>query len=227
MRGNSRFWIYWVLVTTLGWSAKLLDPWLFNDWGVRLLPELPKLLILSAISGLIGGIIIGIGQHDVFRRTLNIQLNDWWWKTASGSSLLAPVGIGINILIPWISWKIRGEVFLPESRSMGIYIYPMYLFFGGFILGLFQWSSLRKILDDRNWKEKSLWILGIWSSIGMGAIAGMLLTGFIFDLDIQFSIRFVVEQLVTGTVYGMVSGAIALILLGRLDSSKRADNLPQ
>lgn len=212
----SLFWVYWILATSLGWSVRTLDLVLIKSWDIRTLDELFRIMLLSIVSGLLGGIIIGFGQQQVLRQILSKHSDDWWWKTVIGKCLLAPFGIGIITLIAWSSFTIRGEVFLPESKTMILFLYPNYLFYGGIILGVLQWSSFRNILEKKGWKETFLWILGIWTSIGFGVLAGKIVTGSVLNADAQFASRFLVEQVVTGVIYGIVSGVIVLILLYKL-----------
>lgn len=209
------FWFYWILTASVGWSLKVADLGLIERWMVSSLAELPAKLLLSTIGGLIGGLVIGLGQQRVLQHLETKVSNDWWWKTVIGYGLLAPVGIGIITLITWISTSTRGDMFLPDSQSMSISLYPIYLFYGGIILGIMQWSGLRNILGKRGWKEAFLWILGIWTSIGLGIIAGMITTNMVFHMDDRSVWKYLLEHAVTGIVYGVVSGAIFLMLYNR------------
>lgn len=218
------FLVYWILATSLGWSMRIVDIALIKQWEIRTLAELPSIMIFSTIGGLTGGLIIGLGQQQVLHRVLSKQSNDWWWKTVIGNCLLAPIGIGIITLIAWSFTTIRGEVFLPESKTMSLFLYPTYLFYGGIILGILQWSGFRNILEKKRWKETSLWILGIWTSIGLGIFVGMIVSRSVLQLNPQFASSFAIEQIVTGVIYGITSGVIVLILLGRLTHPQQADS---
>ncbi|RLD02371.1 MAG: hypothetical protein DRI46_00010 [Chloroflexi bacterium] len=57
---------------------------LIKRWEIRTLNELPGVMLLSIVSGLLGGIIIGFGQQKALSRTLSINSTDWWWKTLIG-----------------------------------------------------------------------------------------------------------------------------------------------
>jgi len=213
--GKRKFWSYWILTATVGWSLKIADLGLIKQWKVRSMTELPTMLLLSTIGGLIGGLVIGLGQQRVLQRLETKESHDWWWKTVIGYGLLAPIGIGIITLITWISTTTRGDMFLPYSQTMSISLYPIYLFYGGIILGIMQWSGLRNIIGKRGWKEAFLWILGIWTSIGFGIIAGLLTTGSVFHMYDRSVWKYLLEHAVTGIVYGVVSGAIFLMLYNR------------
>jgi hypothetical protein len=209
------FWIYWILTASVGWSFRIVDLGFINQWKIRSMADLPTMILLSSIGGLVGGLIIGLGQQHILHRFLTKESHNWWWKTVIGNSLLAPFGIGIITLIAWISTTTHGDVFLPESQTMNISLYPSYLFFGGIILGIVQWSGLRNIIGKRGWKEAFLWILGIWTSIGLGIIAGMITTNLVFHMDGRSIWKYLLEHAVTGIMYGVVTGAIFLILQNR------------
>ncbi|RLD02372.1 MAG: hypothetical protein DRI46_00015 [Chloroflexi bacterium] len=91
---------------------------------------------------------------------------------------------------------------------MSLFLYPMYLLDGGIILGVLHWSSFRNILEKKRWKEPSLWILGIWPSIGLGVISGKFVTGSVLNLEAQFAFRYVIEQVVTGVILLILHGGM-------------------
>jgi len=211
--GKRKYLFYWIITAAVGWSLKVVDFGLIEQWTVRSMTELPAIILFSAFSGLISGLVLGIGQQAIIHHLSTEKKHDWWWKTVIGCSLLAPAGIGIITLITWIGISIRGDIFLPDNQSMGISLYPGYLFYGGIILGIMQWSGLRNIIGKRGWKEALLWILGIWTSFGLGIISGLITADIVSRPVTQSTWNYFLEITVTGIVYGVVSGAILLIFL--------------
>lgn len=209
-----KLWGYWILATTVGWSMRILELWLKREEGtlgtVRTLAEIPEVLLITSISGLLAGLIMGFGQWRVLRRFRLTDENKWLWSTLIGMALLAPLGISISTAMAWMSWP--GD-FLPESRTMFLILYPTHYIYGGFMLGAFQWLGLRNMLENWGWKEAALWIFGTWAGIGLGVFAGNMFSYSLFNTPTQVVHRFVTEQAITGLILGIVTGALLLILL--------------
>lgn len=208
------FLLAWLLVTTVGWSLRILSMWFTRGegalWSVRTLAEIPEVLLVTSISGLLAGLIMGFGQRLVLR---SIRLNDqnsWLCSTLFGMVLLAPLGILISTSISWIGW---GDNFLPESRTMFLILYPTHLIYGGFILGALQWLGLRNMLENLGWKEASLWIFGTWAGIGFGVFAGNVVSYSLFKTPTQVVHRFVTEQVITGVMIGIATGIILILII--------------
>lgn len=209
-----KFWGYWILATTVGWSMRILELWLKREEGtlgtVRTLAEIPEVLLVTSISGLLAGLIMGLGQWRDLRSFRLTDENKWLWSTFIGMALLAPLGISISTAMAWISWP--GD-FLPENRTMFLILYPTHYIYGGFMLGAFQWLGLRNMLEKRGWKVAALWIFGTWAGIGLGVFSGPFVSYSIFHMPSQMGSRFITEQAITGLILGIVTGAILLILL--------------
>lgn len=204
--GRLVFFLLWVFVSALAWVAGIID--LTSD--ARTYLEVARLIPLYLLDGVIIGLVTGIGQALILQRFM-LKPSRWLWSTLLGYALAFPAGLLIEVLIPSITFPLQGADFLPLSgpSTMTIYLYPQSLFWGAFILGLTQWSVLKRFIPNPNAKKRALWVLATWLGPALG----------IFARSLFFSIPFVtVERFSMGTAMGIVTGLVFLILTSQVQS---------
>ncbi len=206
----SAFWLGWLLVTTVGRAIGILGASV-NE--IRSIAEIPGMMFILAANGLLIGLVTGFGQWLLLRRVVAERIDGWVWTTLIGTSLAAPLGLAVGTAISWISFQVRGDVFLPEGSAMFFSPFPMHVIFGGYVLGAAQWLVLRHILNGHGKKEGLLWIVGTWAGIGLGVLAGSWVRGYALDISVALTVRVVVEQAIEGMILGIVTGTVLMILL--------------
>ena len=200
------FFLLWVIVSALAWMAGIVD--LTSD--ARTYLEVARLIPIYLLDGVLIGFVTGISQALILGRFMP-KPSRWFWSTFLGYVLALPAGLLIEVLIPAITFPLQGMNFLPLSgpSTMTIYLYPQSLFWGAFILGLTQWSVLKRFIPNPNAKKRALWVLATWLGPALG----------IFARSLFFSIPFItVERLSMGAAMGIVTGVVFLILTSQVQS---------
>ncbi len=119
--------------------------------------------------------------------------------------LVAPLGLAVGTAIAWISFQVRGDIFLPEGSAMFFSPLPMHVIFGGYALGVAQWPILRHIRNGQGGKEGLLWVLGTWAGIGLGVLASSWVRGYVLDVSATPMVRIVVGRVIAGMILGIVT----------------------
>ena len=222
------FLLIWIGISILGWflaPLNTLSPLL------RTYLDVANRTLAYTAYGLIIGLIIGTGQSLLLKQELSSS-KKWFTLTLAGYTLALPIGLAISTLIPAITFPLHGLSFLPlkEPSTISYFPFPTDIFFGGWIVGLAQWSALRQIFPYRNSRLAALWILGVWLGIGLGIFAMLigrtapinLNSGMLFDTTLA------VERIKIGAASGMVSGLLLLFVIHQAQQiEKSADALIQ
>ncbi len=198
--------LFWVLVTVLGWLGGILH----LDTTARTYLDLTRLLPLYVAEGALIAAVVGIGQALVLKPIIP-QVWRWFWATLWGYAFAFPIGLIVMMLIPSIAFRLQGESFIPLSgpSTWSVYLYPYSLFWGGFTIGILQWRILKSITPDPNNKKAALWILACWLGCGLGILIGRW---------VWSNQSASLERATTGLVVGMITGAVFLILIKQPDA---------
>jgi hypothetical protein len=195
------FYLLWILVTTIGWSAGVFT---LNSTA-RTYMDVVRLLLFYLADGLLIGFVLGIGQALVLKRFTPLS-SSWVRATVLGYGLAFLMGLLVSISIPSIVWGLQGEHLLPFARpsTVSIWFNMDDLFWGGFLIGPVQWQVLRKIIPGPNRKKAILWMLATWFVLGVS----------VFIRAFTHETMFASFQMgMMGIVMGAVTGAILLRFL--------------
>jgi hypothetical protein len=199
-------YLLWALATTIGWWAGVLD----LDFDAKTYLEIVRLLPIYLADGLLIGLVLGIGQALVLRRLTNFNWQ-WVWVTFIGYGLAFMTGLLVTTLIPSIIIRLRyGIFFLPlvEPSTVSIFLNMDDLFWGGFLIGIFQWPILKNIIPNPGWNKAVLWVLANWFVLG----ASIFVRAFTHEtLLANF------QMPVMGVVMGLLTGGILLRFLSNSD----------
>ena len=129
-------WLFWLLMNALGFSANssLLVPGLFLAWlsGDEARSDIgwyANAGLVGAITGLIGGLLVGTTQWLVILRDVPRSLR-WVWRTAIGFSI-SYAFLFSSLMFFWYDPMVnRAVILLALVSSM--------------VIGVMQWSILRK-----------------------------------------------------------------------------------
>ncbi len=206
--------LLWTLITALGWSAGVLD----LASSARTYVEVARLLPLYLAEGLLIGAVAGFGQMLLLRGTLPRPWT-WFWATVAGYALAPPVGVVVTVLIPSTAFPFQGLNLLPLSTpsTMTIFLHPTSLFWGGFVLGLFQWQRLKRALPAPNNRKALLWVLACWLGFGLG----ILVTGWA-----RISQVAAMNRALMGAVIGLCTGLTLLLLIRKPSPSSSLEPTP-
>lgn len=199
-------YLLWTLATTIGWWAGVLD----LDFDAKTYLEIVRLLPIFLADGLLIGLVLGIGQALVLRRLTSFNWQ-WVWVTCIGYGLAFMTGLVVTTLIPSIIIRLRyGTSFLPlvEPSTVSIFLNMDDLFWGGFLIGIFQWPILKTIVPNPGWNKALLWVLANWFVLG----ASIFVRAFT-----QESLLANFQMPILGVVMGITPGGILLILLSNSD----------
>lgn len=201
------YWLGWLLVSVAGWAIGSL----FKTVGdIQSISEISALFPPLVANGLLIGVVSGVGQMAMLRRIFSSKPNKWLMATIIGSTLLAPVGLAIVTIIAWLSFQLKGQLFLPDGGTMFFNPFPAHIIAGGFVLGITQWMVLRNMMIESEPKVGSLWILGTWAGVGIGVFVGTWAKGHLFTLPALA--QQVIENAITGAMVGGVTGIILLVI---------------
>jgi hypothetical protein len=150
-RSDFRFWILWLLATTVAYSASFgVTSLVISALGVTMRTGVsfisPVLLVTSSVFGM----AVGLAQYWVLR---NRFTPGWWWviATATGYGLAGGVSLTIERL------ALSGSTGILVASSLnGIVL--------GVLLGALQWPVLRTVTD-----HASLWIPGLALAYGVAS----------------------------------------------------------
>lgn len=195
------FYILWIVVTTIGWSAGILN----LDFTVKTYGDVLRLLPIYLASGLLIGLTTGVGQQLVLR-TFTGSASGWTRANILGYGLTFLGGIIISVLIPSIVWLSHGDYLLPLTKpsTVSMRMDRDEIFWGGFLLGLMQWPVLRKILPYPTRNKGMLWVLVNWLVLGIS----MFVSGFTHQSTLA---KF--QMSIMGLATGAVTGLILLLFL--------------
>ena len=244
-----KLWGFWIIATGagiyLGWSLNLIvrpllvlgkidKVWPLDDlMTVYYNVDLPVFVLLSVLSGLIAGALVGLFQWFVLRRRI-AGLGMWIPGTA--------VGCGMDFLLKAAYFLMR----LSETSSFQEPLQQPFLpyFFiatpilGALFIGLSQWLVLRREVPHSGW-----WVLimpvGTVLSRRFAGVPPLLygdLNSWIFRLATKTSIGVVpltkveypLPYLVDGLVIGAVAGVVIVMLIRATKKQSRRlviDNL--
>lgn len=229
-----KLWVFWVIATGaglyLGWSLNLIVRpllvlgnidmvWPLDDlMTVYYNVDLTVFILLSVLSGLIAGALVGLFQWLVLRRRI-AGLGMWIPATA--------VGFGIDYLLKAIYFLLRLSETSGFQEPLQQPFLPYFLFatpiLGALFIGLSQWLVLRREIPRSGW-----WVLimpvGTVLSRRFAGVPPLLygdLNSWIFRLATKTSIGVVpltkvaypLPYLVEGIVLGAIAGVVIVMLI--------------
>ena len=162
-RARWRFWLFWVIMTNIGFFSGL---WVGDIFAGLVEPGIGQLgdkLIQNTLSGLIIGGLTGLAQGLVLSRH---GFNAGWWTMATS------LGWALGIFIAgYVIFNFDSSI---QTNDFLRWIVPA-AFLSGAIVGIPQWWVLRRRLPTLGW----WWILV--STIGWGIqfpgmVPGLVLT---------------------------------------------------
>ncbi|MDJ0556474.1 MAG: hypothetical protein QNJ68_18945 [Microcoleaceae cyanobacterium MO_207.B10] len=175
------FWLQWVLFTVSGFLVSLF----FVEVGVR--------PYVGALSGGLGGAIVGLGQWFVLRNRI---FRARWWVVVN---IVAWILIGASSLgaLGWIAPRTE-QIWLRLFHGLinGAVV--------GAVLGLGQWFVLRRQVYREEW-----WIVANILAWGLGLSLGWAIGGFIYG-TINLFIAEVVGLFVTWFFVAVVTGFVLM-----------------
>lgn len=145
MRRRFLWWLWWVLVTAIGWGIGTLAAWETEVHVVNLLEARPESVSLSdlrpniAVSGIVFGTVVGVAQLIFLNKALPaVTAPRWIFATSVGWTIMsleqwslpAPVWETLGGLLQWrtlrpgMPWSIIWVVGTTATRwlvSMGIF----------------------------------------------------------------------------------------------------------
>lgn len=202
-------YLLWILATTIGWSAGVLN----MNTEVHTYMDVLRSVPVYLINGLLIGLVAGLGQALILR-TFGTLTQEWIWASAVGYGLSFVAGLVVSVLIPSIVWLSRGDYLLPftEPSTVSMRLNMDDLFWGGLLIGIIQWRVLRKIIPDPNLSKAMAWALAPWFVLGLSTFVGALthrnvLSGF--------------QMGIMGVVMGAITGWILIAFLQNSHSTKQ------
>jgi hypothetical protein len=222
VKGKATFLLLWMGISALAW---LLAPINSLQPTLRTYLDVANRVLAYAICGLIMGFVMGFGQFLVLKQKL-VSSKKWFFLTLAGCTLALPVGLVISTLVPAISFPLHGSSFLPlRGPSTFIYFpFPGDIFFGSWVIGFAQWIALRQILPYWNYRLATLWVFGVWLSIGLGIIAMLFArtTPINVNSGLLLDPTLAMGRVYIGVVSGFVTGVLLLLVVhhvGKKESS--------
>jgi hypothetical protein len=206
------FLLLWIGVTLLAW---LVSPVNTLYPTLRTYLEVAARVRDYAVCGLIIGSVTSIGQTLILRLE-GQDFKRWLGATLIGYALAWPAGLFVATLIPTVTFGLKGSGFLPltEPTTIFYFPYPTDIILGGGVVGFAQWLALRHLLPHRNTSLAGLWIMGVWLSIGLGIVIGLLgrtiplnhNSGMLFDSALA------IERVKTGVASGFITALLLLFI---------------
>ncbi len=229
-----KLWGFWIIATGaglyLGWSLNLIvrpllvlgkidKVWPLDDlMTVYYNVDLPVFVLLSVLSGLIAGALVGLFQWFVLRRRI-AGLGMWIPATA--------VGFGMDFLLKAAYFLMRLSETSGFQEPLQQPFLPYFLFatpiLGALFIGLSQWLVLRREIPRSGW-----WVLIMpvgtvlsWRFAGVPPLLYGDLNSWIFRLATKTSIGVVpltkvaypLPYLVEGIVLGAITGVVIVMLI--------------
>jgi hypothetical protein len=207
-------WLGWIASTALGWAVGFAYT---MPTTVASVSHLVRLVPLLVANGALVGFVSGIGQGAILRKR-GCRINSWPWVSALGHSIAVCVGLAIAFVVPWLAFRARGVALLGEGSGYSFNPTPAYLVLGAFVIGTTQWPVLRHHLPMQGARRAALWIVGAWAAIGLAVLLGGLVRGLVMDAIASTALRGILERALAGSLAGIGSGGVLLILLKPRDS---------
>ena len=189
-------WVAWTLATALAWV--IVPVYQLNHSIQSLAEALPLLVIYTLVGGGLGlatgtlqGLVLRLAGHPV---------KGWWLDSLTGFALALPLGLLMDLLLEVVIWGLKGQAFLPPGSGLIYSPYPLSAIFGGFVVGLVQWRTLRSLFPKAGKKEAALWVAGSWLSLCLGVF----FRGSGFALTLQV--------ILASLLAGAASGGVLVIL---------------
>ena len=226
IKGKVFFLLLWIGISALGWFLSPINT--FNP-TLRTYLEVGNRALAYAGCGLILGLVMGIGQFLLLKQKA-VASRKWFFMTLAGYTLALPVGLAVTTLIPAISFPLHGSGFLPlrEPSTISFFPFPTDIFFGGWVLGLAQWTVLRQILSYRNSPLAIIWVVGVWLSFGLGIFAMLIARSAPINVNSGMVIDpgLAVQRAIMGAVSGLVTGLLLIFVIHQAGKAKDRANLP-
>ncbi|MAG35143.1 MAG: hypothetical protein CL878_02690 [Dehalococcoidia bacterium] len=197
-----QLWLWWVLATTVGWSAGGAAGGTAG-WG---LSRDIAIVGYSAGAG-VGGIAAGLLQWLVLRRQV-ARASRWVLASTGAAAIIGVVGVAVGATLGFgVRWIDGGPETTQEATS-GEWVFFVLLALYGTVLGVLQWLVLRRHVARAGW-----WVLastGAWPlSIGVGA---MVLQTVIAVTGVKLP---AVAATLIPALYGTITGTVLVWLLRR------------
>lgn len=201
-------WILWTLGTALGWTSSPLSTMAvqLDSWR-----DVLKVTPLFMGMGLLAGAVIGLFQWLVLRR-IGVGLAAWVSASALGHTFSALFGLLTAVALPSLVMNMRLGVSPLESQGFFITPVPNYVILGGYLIGVLQWIVLCGFLYLKTWRVGALWVIGTWAALGLGMFLGGMVGGPIQLIGINPDVGLALQRLITGAVFGGVTGAVLIIV---------------
>ena len=199
-------YLLWIIVTMTGWWAGVFD----LESEAKTYMDIVRLMPLYLADGLLIGFIVGVGQAILLRRFTGLS-GPWIWATILGYGLAFLTGLMVTVSIPSIITLLRdGHLLLPftEPSTIDIFLNLDDLFWGGFLIGMFQWPILKKVIPSPTRSKAFLWVLANWLVLG----ASVFVRAFTHQSALAS-----LQMACMGASMGVVTGAVLLIFLSNLD----------
>jgi hypothetical protein len=207
------FVLWWVIATSVGLVtggavAAMVEAAMRRSLYRDAMPESEQVLKSMLNVGLmvsVSGAFIGANQWLVFRRRLS---HSGWWVPAAvaGWGMAGAFSGGLSALFQDVTPSMSDV----SAASVAVSLIPFFL-----MPGVFQWLALRRRFDNAVqwlWWSHGALFLGL-----VGALAvvrgGLVTVGWLTPYDFPSVNVFVLFGLVTGPIYGAVTGFVIVRLL--------------
>jgi hypothetical protein len=165
-RAGWRFWLFWVIMTNIGFFLGLWVGGIFASLVEPSIGLLGDKLVQNTLSGLVIGGLTGLAQGLVLSRH-GIKLH--WWVLATS------LGWALGIFIAgYIIFSLDSSI---QTNDFWRWIVPA-AFIAGAIVGIPQWWVLRRHLPVIRWWWTLVSALG-WGIQFPGMVPGLVLTRFL------------------------------------------------
>lgn len=225
-----RFWGKWIIATGAGLYAGWILNLIFRPllvlnridlvWPVNDLEtvyrnlDLPGYILLSVLSGLITGAIVGLFQWLALLR----KAGDWgWWLPATA------IGFGIDCLLKALFFSLyyvetSGGQLRPPQGSFLPFLFAIVPLMGALFIGLSQWLVMRRKVQYSGWwilAAPIATILALRSSAAMDVLnesfnawimrlASITSIGVVPLTKIAYPLPYLFEGIIVGAFTGMV-----------------------
>lgn len=193
------FWLWWVLVTTVGWFAGFIMGFALGCGIVEDVIGLSAFGFTLAyfMFGASLGFMVSLMQWLVLRRHVS---RAGWWILASTASFAVAGAIGYGAVVVAFGFSEGLDELGSFAALMG---WSVVVAFGGAVTGILQWIVLRTQVTQAGW-----WVLA--STVGWGLSVTVGLAGIVLEAGTLLELLSLVGG---GVVLGAITGGTLARLL--------------